>query len=275
MKSDRLHIVRLRESGSKFPLYCFPGSGGEVNIFREMVDCLPEDRPVYVIDFGKIYGTVAQFTVEDLAASYLRIIRRNQDRGPYHFCGYSFGGILAYQVATLLEKEGEEVALLAMLDTANPALRSALSPAASLQFRKKYVADRVKKYLRNLVLGNVDAFKEDASAFFVPKVYAVHWRLTQTIHRLFNRPMRPRFTHNAAMLSAAWDAYIPAPYNQRIVIFRSERRGPEYDDHLTLGWNTCATGGIDVYIVSGSHLNMLDKPYVINLVERLTDYLAD
>ena len=84
-----------------------------------MVNCLPEDRPVYGIDFDKIYGTITQFTVEDLATSYLRIIRSNQEHGPYHFCVYSFGGIVAYEVATLLEKEGEEVALLAMLDASN------------------------------------------------------------------------------------------------------------------------------------------------------------
>ena len=275
MKSDRLHIVNLRESGAKFPLYCFPGGGEGVSIFRDMVNCLPENRPVYGIDFDKIYGTVTQFTVEDLATSYLRIIRSNQEHGPYHFCGYSFGGIVAYEVATLLEKEGEEVALLAMLDTSNPALRSALSPAASLRFRKKYFADRVKKYLRNFLLGNVDALKTDVSYFLSSKVVAIHWRLTRTIHRLFNQSMSPSFRHNAAMLSAAWHAYIPPPYNQRIVIFRSERRGPEYDDHLTLGWNTCAIGGIDVHVVPGGHLNMLNKPYVSHLAERLTAYLEE
>jgi thioesterase domain-containing protein len=41
--------------------------------------------------------------------------------GPYYLAGYCLGGMVAYQMARLLRHGGEEVALVALLDTYNPA----------------------------------------------------------------------------------------------------------------------------------------------------------
>src|SRR5215204_4219302 len=48
---------------------------------------------------------------------YLSIIRKIQPAGPYNLLGWSFGGLVAHAIATHLQSMGEEVALLAMLDS--------------------------------------------------------------------------------------------------------------------------------------------------------------
>ena len=64
-----------------------------------------------------------QISVEATAADYLKEIRNVQPHGPYLLGGYSFGGLLSYEIACELRAIGEEVALLALFDTPNPANR--------------------------------------------------------------------------------------------------------------------------------------------------------
>ena len=64
-------------------------------------------------------------SVEDLAAPMLRTIRETQAHGPYYLAGFSFGGLLAYEVAGRLRSSGEEVAWLGLLDCPSPALAGA------------------------------------------------------------------------------------------------------------------------------------------------------
>lgn len=55
-------------------------------------------------------------SVGEMAADYVRQIRRVQPHGPYHLLGWSFGGLVAHAMATALQRDGESVALLAVLD---------------------------------------------------------------------------------------------------------------------------------------------------------------
>jgi len=85
------YLVPLRTTECGSPLFCFPGSGGNVFIFREMVAALREDNPVYGIDLEWLCEFDAHFTVEQTAEFYLDVIQTRQPSGPYYLCGYSFG----------------------------------------------------------------------------------------------------------------------------------------------------------------------------------------
>ena len=52
-----------------------------------------------------------------MAADYLRLIRKVQPVGPYNLLGWSLGGLVAHAMATQLQSEGQEVALLSLLDS--------------------------------------------------------------------------------------------------------------------------------------------------------------
>jgi nonribosomal peptide synthetase DhbF len=56
-------------------------------------------------------------TIEDMAADYLSLIREVQPVGPYNLLGWSLGGLVAYAIATQLQSAGQEVAMLALLDS--------------------------------------------------------------------------------------------------------------------------------------------------------------
>ncbi|MCO1581466.1 amino acid adenylation domain-containing protein [Crossiella sp. SN42] len=116
-------LLALRAEGGKAPLFAIHPGFGLAWPYAALVPHLDEDRPLYGLQSPVVAGeTVHSF--DALAREHLRRIRTVQPSGPYHLLGWSFGGQLAHAVAGLLQAEGEQVALLAVLDAqpADPAL---------------------------------------------------------------------------------------------------------------------------------------------------------
>jgi thioesterase domain-containing protein len=79
---------------------------------------LGPDQPSYGIQAVGLDGKSARHTtVEDMAAHYVREIVSFQKEGPFYLAGYSLGGVLAFEIAQQLHRQGRRVALLALLDT--------------------------------------------------------------------------------------------------------------------------------------------------------------
>ena len=113
-------LVPLQPDGDRRPLYLVHGAGGNVLLYRCLAEHLSPDYPVYGLQSQGLDGASHPLaTVEEMAARYLREVREVQPKGPYYLGGYCLGGTIAYEMAQLLHRDGEEVALLAMLDTYN------------------------------------------------------------------------------------------------------------------------------------------------------------
>ena len=79
---------------------------------------MPPDQPIYGMKSRGQVGLDELATLEEMAAYYLKELRKFQPHGPYMLGGYCFGGNVAYEMARQLRAEGEHVSLLALLDTA-------------------------------------------------------------------------------------------------------------------------------------------------------------
>lgn len=267
------HIVPFRTSGGGFPLFCFPGAGGNAHVFQELIAALPAGQPAYAIDMEWLCDVHLDFTVEQVAAFYLEVIRRIQKQGPYYFCGYSFGGLVAFEMAMKLIDEGDSVSLVALLDQPNPALMSNLSDPDAVRFRKTYLFDRIKKYGRNLVHGDIEALMEDGLAFVVSRAGRFILPLIKIGFRTLNRPLPGKFRANDPAFLKAERCYIPGRYVNSLVCFRVQDRGPEHDLDPSMGWDTCAMGGVEVHVVPGRHVHMMAPPYVLAVAGKLAAYL--
>jgi len=272
--SAHAHVVPLRTSGAGSPLFCFPGSGGNVYIFREMVSALPEGRPIYAIDMEWLCEADQDFSIEQLATLYLPVVRKLQQSGPYHFCGYSFGGLVAYEMATRLINEGDAASLVALLDVPNPALRKNLSEADSVKFRKTYLTDRLRKYGSQLARGDLKTFMGNGSAFIVSRAGKCFMPSIKAGFRRMNRPVPGLLRANDPGFLKAWHAYNPKPYPKGIVCFRVEDRGPEHGRDPSMGWEACAMGGVQVHVVPGGHVDMMNAPSVAVVADKLAGYLG-
>jgi thioesterase domain-containing protein len=93
--------------------------GGTILQYRALARRLGEQRPFYALQSPALEGNPLSrdISVEGLAQSYLRAVRTAVPKGPYLLGGWSFGGLVAFEMAQALRHSGEEVALLALLDS--------------------------------------------------------------------------------------------------------------------------------------------------------------
>ncbi|MFI9243631.1 amino acid adenylation domain-containing protein [Streptomyces sp. NPDC053086] len=118
--SEHSLILSLRAPVTPAPLFLLHPAGGDVMAYRQLVTLLPEGREVLGIRSRALSGEAEADSLAAMAAQYVDVIRERRPTGPYHLAGWSMGGALAVEVAAGLEAAGEQVALVALLDSAVP-----------------------------------------------------------------------------------------------------------------------------------------------------------
>ncbi|GGV23514.1 hypothetical protein GCM10010495_43830 [Kitasatospora herbaricolor] len=122
-------LLALRAAGGRRPLFCVHPGGGVAWRYSGLPALLDPAQPVYGIQaFGLDGARPVAADAKDMVESYLALLREVQPQGPYRLLGWSYGGMVAHRMATALQREGERVELLAMLD-APPADPRPLDPA--------------------------------------------------------------------------------------------------------------------------------------------------
>jgi acetoacetyl-CoA synthetase len=110
-------LVPLKPGSTQPPVFIAHGLGGSVIDFFQPVKLLESDHPIYGMQARGIDGLDEPLdSIEEMAAFHLHAIRELQPHGPYALMGYSLGGLVALEMAQQLSKDGEKVALLAMMD---------------------------------------------------------------------------------------------------------------------------------------------------------------
>ncbi|RKH57012.1 AMP-binding protein [Corallococcus llansteffanensis] len=113
--------VLLQPAGEGRPFFLVHAAGGQAFSFVALARQLGPERPVYAFQAPQLdRGGVESMTVEGLATEYLQALREAQPRGPYLLGGWSFGGLVAFEMACRLQAEGEQVARLVLFDTLAP-----------------------------------------------------------------------------------------------------------------------------------------------------------
>ncbi|MEV6659987.1 amino acid adenylation domain-containing protein [Nocardia fluminea] len=111
------HVLELRTTGSREPLFCVHPVGGTAWQFGPLAKLLRADRPIIGLQLPALSdNTFRAETIDDLAAHYVSTIRRIQPHGPYHLLGYSLGGTIAHAMAAALTAAGEQVAFTGLVD---------------------------------------------------------------------------------------------------------------------------------------------------------------
>ncbi|MDO0937289.1 non-ribosomal peptide synthetase [Streptomyces sp. DG2A-72] len=103
-------IVPMQVTGDKTPLFCVHPGVGEVLVFVNLAKYFVGDRPFYALRArGFNPGEKPFESFDDMVATYVEAIRAKQPHGPYAVAGYSYGGAVAFEIAKVLEAEGERV----------------------------------------------------------------------------------------------------------------------------------------------------------------------
>ncbi len=111
-------MIPLRTEGAGRPLFCVhPGIGLSWGGYAGLVRYLPADRRAYGLQLPTISGDGDYQSIEQLAHRYIEEMRVIQPEGPYDLLGWSLGGVIAHAMAVELQRAGEEVATLTVMDS--------------------------------------------------------------------------------------------------------------------------------------------------------------
>ena len=114
-------LVAIRSQGEGYPVFWVHTFGGHILLYQRLARYLAPNQPVYALKpVGIDDGRPPHERIEDMAAHYLSEIQAIQPAGPYSLGGQSFGGLVAFEMACQLQRRGEKISGLFILDTYAP-----------------------------------------------------------------------------------------------------------------------------------------------------------
>ncbi|MHB8384300.1 MAG: thioesterase domain-containing protein [Candidatus Binataceae bacterium] len=264
------YVVPIRSEGSTPPLFLVHGVGGRVLGFYALTRHLEPDQRVYGIEYVISDSEPAMLSLEDLAARYIGELRKVQPEGPYYFLGYSFGGMLVFEMAQQLNAMGQTVGLLGMVDT--PMIGASLQSRRGLMRAVKGRLQAFNFHGRRVFRGPArwNYIREEASrrggdltARVRARIYA---RLTA-----WGRPI-PKFLERAYAVN--WFAshrYRARRYPGNVTLFRASSEEGAVDERgYKLGWKPFAGGSVEIHEIPGTHFDIIREPNVQLLARELT-----
>jgi len=251
-------LVPIKPKGNKMPLYMVHGAGLNILLFNTLAMGLSPDQPVYGLQAKGLDGIDEPLNkIEDIAAHYISAIMQQNPNGPYALAGYSFGGIIAFEMARQLEALGKEVKMLAMFDTY--AYRSPYYDPMPTRLYKRglYFAKKVL-YTFSFRNGFKHIFAEK-STNIKRKLIRMYWRLrygkNQTRAGIFGYSNKVD-----EMNEYAEKHYQLKPYHIAVEVFRADNRTFYLDDVEHMGWKPYALDGVNVHPIPGEHNTIFQAP---------------
>jgi amino acid adenylation domain-containing protein len=266
-------LVPIRRDGAGLPIFAVPGIGGDSVTYVDLARHLGAEQPFYGLQARGLDGRDTPFTrLPDMATHYLAQVRAQQAHGPYALLGTCMGGVVAFEMAQQLRAQGEEVKLLALIDS--------WPPVQAGRWHVTLPTSRSLALLRFLV-GRVHLHLQALAALGAKERRAYLGRKARTIGRKLIRrdPLRGNWSeiHQDRVRQAnywALQQYVPRPYAGRIMLFVAANREVLEIEDDRLAWRDLAVGGLEVYSVPGHDSGlMLRAPNVRILSAHLRDCL--
>ncbi len=262
----------LRGRGTGAPLFHIPGLGGYEFLPEPVARRVGTVRRFYDgLQFAGLDGKQPPLTrIEDMASHLLAQIRWVCPRGPYCLSGYSFGGVMAVEIARQLQAQGQEVELLFLWDSYCPngtyARRSVWEAMNAV--RKRLVSMDQKEwlpFLRNMIGAKLALRRERWQQWW-------QWRC-----RFMRRP-GPEIANLQVVraIQAAKRHYRPGPYAGKVVLFQAEdqefTRLFKKPDPLN-GWCGTLLGEVKTLVIPGDHNSAMVEPAVSVFAEKMRECL--
>ncbi len=259
-------LVVLKE-GQGRPIFLIHGLAGDTLELRELALLLRGGRPVLGVQAQSLDPEAEpQRSVEAMAIEYLDRVCERQPAGPYALVGYSFGGMVAFEMARLLRSRGEEVEFLGLLDT--DVHHGCLPPVERASFR---ALRKVHRALRFVVGQRVEGLRDRVRASIEARLHATV--SASSPPPFLTAPMTPSMQRVIEHVWVAFRAYRPGPYAGPVTFFQAEARPPDYCFPLPI-WSAASGGRLAVRQVPGDHFTMIKEPNVGALARQLGGLLS-
>jgi amino acid adenylation domain-containing protein len=268
-------LVNLQPLGSKPAFFCVHPAGGQVFCYAKLARHLGTERPFYGIQAHGLDGLQPiETSIQSMARQYIEALLMIQPGGPYLLGGWSMGGVIAFEMAQLLKSAGEEVALLALIDSRAPNGETSTvrdeellnAFANDLGLKPSQLSEEADYLTFTGSLSRILSLAKDTGRFS-PNTTVSEF---QRYFEIFKTNME------------AMRIYIPSRYAGRITLFSADGsaalnwkdRVARFFDRMVskgsgrangdqkLGWGQWAVDGIECHPVPGNHYTLVDEPGV-------------
>lgn len=271
-------LVKIQPKGSKSPFFCVPGAGGNVIYFYDLARYLDTDRPFYALQALGLDGkSKPQTKVEEMAAYYIEAIKTVQPQGPYLLGGHSFGGQVAFEIAQQLQKQGDKVDLVVILDSPAPLPRQkSLSLAWDDPRWLLLLSEVIESWLgKSLEVSDreIQSLTPEQQLSYFQKCLQKANLLPPESNLQPVRGLINVFKANHQTLYISQNAYpTTIAFFQASEGYKDSIVSEEFTEIVqdsTWGWSRFSAGVPKIYKVPGDHMTMMAKPHVQILGEQL------
>ena len=263
----RNHIFPIQPDGTRTPLFL---QTGQPHIWRPLARLLGAQQPVYGLFFPEFSSLPNPFTVSDVAANLIEALREVQPSGPYCLGGWCRSGVIVYEMAQQLRARGEEVRLIVLFDTYSPPYLRSFRGLRALPIRLYFLGEKIVFKIR----GDGARATLEIVTRRIRALFARPWAMVSQIgsRRASGRDGDER-TFGVQDQFLAVEGYDPAPYDGRLLLFRSSLHQTGRFRDPELGWGKLVRAGLDVQETPGDHHSMFVEPAVQVVAEKLAQSL--
>ncbi|GAB4212335.1 MAG: hypothetical protein OHK0022_48020 [Roseiflexaceae bacterium] len=269
-------LVPLQPQGDRTPFFCIHPAGGTPFCYAPLAHHLGDDQPFYGFQsYGFETDQQPDATIEAMAERYVRAMRGVQPHGPYALGGWSIGGVVALEMAQQLVRQGEQVALLAVLDGDLPPpelqkpdadIERFLNTAAILMMLARFenlpmkpeefqaLSPEAQLEIAMETARNNNIIPPDATPEQVQ-------RITGVLQANFAALLRYQAQTYPGQITFLRTEPPPIPENERgdMLMYSDETRG----------WRQVSGEPIEVHTMPGQHVTLMSEPYVRTVAQVL------
>jgi len=277
-------LVAIQPNGSRPPFYFVHAHGGNVVGYYPLAHHLGSDQPFYGLQAqGLNEGDTHKHKIKEMAEHYIMEIQNLQPSGPYYLGGWCMGGGIAYEMAHQLVTNGDEVALLAMVQPTHkdyPKYQPDIKPVRRLLYQ---IIRRIDlEYSRLMETSGPKArlshLWERFGAVLSPILLFMEKLFVSTQRRLGVSPRHSRAFRLKSIEGAhnmAYEEYEPIPYAGNAVIFYANKQPLGIYPDPTLGWGDLLQGDLTLEEIPGYRIGMLSEPRVRIVAQRLQKFITE
>ncbi|MCP4153277.1 MAG: AMP-binding protein, partial [bacterium] len=279
-----LRLLRKKTMPGRQPVFFIHDGSGDVEGYLQLCNYLENSADYWGITADPLKDLApVNITIEELAAYYVKIIKQEFPSGPYRICGWSIGGTIAFEMALQMEKMGETVQYLSLIDAAPPSTESALTITDSSVFTPGTENRRLREYLAEAGL----KVEENIQWHDIPNYLLQSAGGIESIKKIIPPTLSRRipnfqeigidaliaYFNIGRSLDRARHIYTPSTQLAAAMYCFSAQTALYFETRLKKHWGDyCRTSPRNIEI-PGDHFSILKPPQVIRLAQELNKTL--